>query len=110
MENLFENFDLKKEVSDLVDCYFEPPFDWRINQLGIYKYNGKLHSFCNYNGQGIVEPIYNGNAEYVIDILDDIQSYFDILSNIKDYTVTEKNKYIDIICDNILEQIKEFEK
>lgn len=110
MEKLLEEFNLKKEITDLVGCYFEPPFNWTVYQLGIYKYNGKLHSFCNYTGQGVEEPIYNGTAEYTIEILDDILNYFDISANLKDYTEKEKNEYIDFICDNVSERIKEFEK
>lgn len=69
-----------------------------------------MHSFCNYTGQGVVEPIYNGTAEYIIEILDDILDYFDVSSNLKDYTEKEKNEYIDFIYDDVFEKIKEFEK
>ncbi len=110
MEKLLEQFNLKKEIIDLVNCYFEPPFDWKVEQLGIYKYNGKLYSFCNYIGQGIVEPIYNGTAEYTIEILDEICNYFDVGSDLQYYTKKEQNKYIESIYNDVLEQIKEFEK
>lgn len=110
MEKILENFKLKEEITELVDCYFNPPFDWRVNQLGIYKYNGTLHSFCSYIGQGIEEPIYNGTAEYVIEISDDINNYFDISSNLNDYTKKEKNENINYIYEDVLEKIKEFEK
>lgn len=110
MEELLKDFNLKNEIADLVDCYFNPPFNWSVNQLGIFKYNGKLDSYCNYNGQGIIEPIYNGTAEYIIEILDDIHNYFDISPNLEDYTEEEINENIEFIYDNVLEQINEFEK
>lgn len=109
MEKMLEQFDLKKEITDLVNCYFEPPFDWKVEQLGIYKYNGKLYSFCNYIGQGIAEPIYNGTEEYKIEITDEIRDYFDVASDLQSYTKKEQNEYIESIYNNVLEQIKEFE-
>ena len=110
MEKLLENFTLKEEVEELLDCYFNPPFGWNVYRLGFYKYNGKLHSFCCYKGQEIEEPIYNWTAEYIIDILEDIDNYFDTSSNLNDYTKNNVNNSIDCICENVLEQIKEFEK
>ncbi len=109
MDDLFKNFNLQKEIKNLVDCYLETPFNWYINELGIYKFNGELFSFCHYVGQGIVEPIYNGRVEYIIYILDCIKNYFNIPPKVKYYTKIEKDKYISFICDNVLDTIKEFE-
>lgn len=109
MEKLLKNFNLQEEVSKLLNCYFEPPFDWSVYGLGIYKYDGQLHSYCNYTGQGIEQPIYDG-AEYIIDILEQIHNYFDISLNIKDYTEDEIKENINFICENILEDIRYYEQ
>ena len=91
MEELLEKFDLKKEITDLVEDYFYPPSNWRVLELGIFKYNKSLNAFCVYAGQGVPEPIYNGTAEYTIDILEEINNYFDLSPNYDDYTEEEKN-------------------
>ncbi len=110
MEEMIKNFNLKKEITDLVEKYFCPPSNWRVLELGIFKYNRVLNSFCIYAGQGIPEPIYNKTAEYVIDIMEQITDYFDISGNLEDYTEKEKSERINFICENVIEQIKEFEE
>lgn len=106
MEELLEKFDLKKEITDLVEDYFYPPSNWRVLELGIFKYNKSLNAFCVYAGQGVPEPIYNGTAEYTIDILEEINNYFDLSPNYDDYTEEEKNKNIENIYEFVLEEIK----
>ena len=109
MEELLEKFDLEKEVTDLVEDYFYPPSNWRVLELGIFKYNNLLNSFCIYAGQGIPKPIYNGTAAYTIDILEKINNYFDLSPNYEDYTEEEKKENIENIYQYVLEEIKFFE-
>ena len=103
-------FNLKKEIENLIDCYFFPPFSWKVSNCGFYKYNGKINSFCNYVGNGIAEPIYNNNADYVIYLKDMIRNYFDISSNINDYSKKEVKDIIKCLCENVKEDIDFFEK
>ena len=101
---------LKKEIEDLVDTYFYPPFGWSVNSLGILKYGDKLEAYCNFNGQGIAEPIYNGTAEYVIELKDEIENYFDVSSRLSDYPKKEVKENINFIVEDVKEKIKEFEE
>lgn len=110
MEKLLENFNLREEIEELVDCYFNPPFGWSAYNLGILKYNGKLSSFCCYHGQGIPEPLYNGTAEYVIELYDEILNYFDVSPFFEDYTKQQVEENIDSIYENVIDILEEYEK
>lgn len=105
MEELLKNFDLEKEIIELIDTYKNPPFNWRIYELGIYKYNEKLEVYCLYDGQGTPEPLYNATSDYNIELKD----IFDD-QNVRELNKRDIKKAVKVICNYVVDQIEENEK
>lgn len=66
---------VKNKVNELINIYKNPPFNWQILELGIYKYNGKINIYINYAGQGINSIIYNGLEGIKIDLTEYIELF-----------------------------------
>ena len=78
----------KKELKDVWDASKNPPFGWSIHCVYVYEHKGKLHSFVQYNGQGIASVIYNSevkNKSYTTSEL------FSDFTNCKDAVENAKN-------------------
>ena len=73
--------------------------DWldTSSQVGVYKCNGKLELYCISPRTGTPEPIYNGTADYVIDIKDYI--------NEMTYYINDENERIKTILDYVNDEI-----
>ena len=108
VEKLLKEFNLEKEVTDIIDCYINPPFNWKIWKSGIYKYNNSLHSYVAYEGQGLDEIVYNQSYEYIIELDEEIRNYFD--TGFEELTEEEIAEAVECICENIIEEIKENEE
>ena len=73
--------------------------DWldTSSQVGVYKCNGKLELYCISPRTGTPEPIYNGTADYVIDIKD--------YMNEMTYYINDENERIKTILDYVNDEI-----
>ena len=80
----------KSELTEVIRDLRQPhPFGWRLCSFTVYIYNGTVDYFVHYHGQGIIEILYNGKADAVLDLTDIVKDT---------YTLKEM---VDICYDDI---------
>ena len=77
-------------------------YDWFLagdKNVGVFKFNNKIDTYRVNSSTGTPEPIYNGTAEYVIDIVD-------FMKEMTPYYIKSKRDGIDTVYRYVNDEIK----
>lgn len=84
----------KSQARDLYDWFLEGD-----NSVGVFKFNNKIETYRINSRTGTPEPIYNGTAEYVIDIVD-------YMKEMTPYYIKNKRDGIDTVYNYVNDEIQ----
>lgn len=77
-------------------------YNWFLagdDNVGVFKFNHEIETYRINSHTGTPEPIYNGTAEYVIDIVD-------FMKEMTPYDIKNKREGIDIVYNYVNDEIK----